>query len=119
MATASSASIKVTITGEELVTVFSNTQSVDIAEKLEQDISLTSSNAIIDFSFLDDIKTFLFEADGDYTVEITADSEVISFECNGVFMFQPTSDFVDTIDTIRILNASTTALTIKVRIYSE
>ncbi|KKL48204.1 hypothetical protein LCGC14_2327880 [marine sediment metagenome] len=116
---ATSASIKLTVTGEELVTGLTNTQSVNVAEKLEQNITLTSSSQTIDISFLDTIKTFIFEASSNYIVEITADSEVIEFGCNGVFMLQPTAAFVATIDSIVVKNESSTALTIKVRIYSE
>jgi len=117
MAAASSVIVKLTVTGEELVTQVLESKSIDLAEKIEYDIVLNNSSKEIDFSYVSNIEAILFITDADVTVEFTISSETVDFEINGIYLLNPTSSFITSLDSIVIRNDATTNKTVKVRIY--
>jgi hypothetical protein len=119
MAAATSVSIQTKITGEELVTHLTHTKSFSLEEKLELDISLSNTSKTIDFSDISNPQAFLFTCTEKIKVIITASSQVIEFEIEGIFLFNPTSAFVSLIDSIVVQNTETTAKTIKIRVYGK
>lgn len=117
MAAATSVTVKLSVTGSELVTQIANSRNIDLKEKAEYDISLTNSQKEIDFSYIDNIDTIIFITEDDIKLELTISSEVVEFEINGLFVLNPTDAWLATLDSVIVKNDKSTEKTVKVRVY--
>lgn len=91
-----------------------------LAEKLEAQYILDADHdpVVLVESFIDNLKTIIFNSIGTYTVTITMlDSNVVPFEVSGVFKFNPTAAFRASIDTISVSTTSTSSITVNVSAY--
>lgn len=121
MAIKNTPTIRTVITGDEMSTR-DISETFTLAEKLEAQYILDSEDSAvtIDSSFIDNVKTILFNSTGTYIVTVTMlDVNVVPFEVSGVFKFNPTAAFRALIDTISVSTNSTTSTTVNVAIYGE
>jgi len=118
-------SIRTVITGVG-VTQFDSSTSFSLTEKLEAAIYIksTDNKITIDYSFVDNVKSLIFNSSGTYTVEITTTSTdvvpvvtVMQFQVSGMFRLDLTQAQRALISAIKISTASTTNILVDVRAY--
>ena len=111
--------IRTTVSGEGISSK-DISETFTLAEKLEAQYILDSVHTpiVLDESFIDNLKTIVFNSTGTYTITFTMlDANVIPFEVDGVFKFNPSVAFRALIDTISVSTTSTTSITVNVSAY--
>ncbi len=120
MASTAQPQVKLSVdSGEFQVTKLSKTVTFVLDEKLEKIIKLNNSNESIDFTFVDLIRTMIFEATADFTVSITASGQTIDFEVTDFFSFTPSEAFRALITDITVKETNSVDVNVNVRIYGE
>lgn len=120
MAIIQTPSIRTVITGDG-ITSLDNSVSFTLSEKLEATRLLkdTDGSVLLDYSYINTVKSFYFYSVGTYTVTLTVGTEIIPIEVNGTFRLDPTPAFRDLITSIALSTSSTTDISISVRVYGN
>jgi len=107
------------VTGKGILTSLDKTITWVNGEKLEQDYAINSTDGVvaINYSYVNNISLMVFTSISSFKVTITIGTNVIAHEVNNVFIFDPTSTFLGTVDKIEISTAQTTNITVSVRVY--
>lgn len=113
--------LNIRLTGEENVSVFSESITWTPQSKLELTLAISSASGskTIDYSTIETVKTMLFYGSGAYTVTVTVGSDSIAFESNDFFVFSPSEVFRATITSIAISTTSTSTIEVQCRVYGE
>ncbi len=111
----------VTLTGENILTALDKVITWNTGEKLEQDYVVAAADGKIqlNYSYINNIALMIFTASSSFIVTLTIGTNVISYEVNNIFIMDPTSTFLDTVDKIEISTIQTTGITISARIYGS
>jgi hypothetical protein len=118
MAVVALPNIQTVISGDEITSLLLNNQ-FELGEKLEaiRYIKSTDGEQSIDFSYINFIKTIMFQSEGAFTLKLVfADASQIVLPILGMFRLDP-GVFTSALSSIVISTVSTTDITINIRIY--
>lgn len=119
MAVPATPTLRTVISGDNL-TGLDTSETFTLNEKFESQYVLksTDSAVTIDTSYIDTIKTFIFNSTGEYTITITITGGItIPFVVSGLFKFNPSATFRSSITSMTLSTTSVDNITINAYIY--
>jgi len=118
MAITQNPSIRTIIQGDKITSLDQSTSFI-LSEKLEASrmIKSTDGEVILDYSFIDTVKTIYLYSTGTYKITLTVGSTILPIEVTGAFRLDPTTTFRDSINSVSISTSSTTDILVDIRIY--
>lgn len=118
MAITQNPSIRTIIQGDKITSLDQSTSFI-LSEKLEASrmIKSTDGEVILDYSFIDTVKTIYLYSTGTYKITLTVGSTILPIEVTGAFRLDPTTTFRNSINSVSISTSSTTDILVDIRIY--